>query len=54
VRRRGEETKCIAAKQKGESPVNETPKRIDVHHHIVPKEYVDRLSKKGIDLAPIW
>jgi 6-methylsalicylate decarboxylase len=28
--------------------VNEMPKRIDVHHHIVPKEYVDRLSKKGI------
>ncbi|QBD75603.1 amidohydrolase [Ktedonosporobacter rubrisoli] len=23
-------------------------KRIDVHHHIVPKEYVDRLAKKGV------
>ncbi|MFL5665472.1 MAG: hypothetical protein ACJ8BW_29625 [Ktedonobacteraceae bacterium] len=31
--------------QKGESIVDEMPKRIDVHHHIVPKEYVESLSK---------
>ena len=35
------------------------PELIDVHHHIVPKEYVDSLAKKGITKAlgvqfPAW
>jgi len=38
---------------------DDMPDLIDVHHHIVPKEYVDGLSKKGITKAlgvqfPAW
>ena len=31
--------------------MDETSELIDVHHHIVPKEYVESLSERGVKKA---